>query len=714
MQRIVMRTTAIKGSVLIGILILNVGLLTIFLQTAHIWAAPVVPADGEPAITAIIVTGTLPVYTGDTGTNNRMVYFDNAQSGILNTTFTLAGTPPLTFTAMAAFGQPTGVFTFTSTPTQMPVSYRVSVAQTSQPDIIYTVVNTAGITATAVISYLRDITPPVATLDSLPFGGFVVTTTNPTLILTGTVSDDESGVQHVWLDPGDGGFVPAALADTGSWVPQTTWSYTWHVPLVDSGVYTLHYYAEDNIGKLQTSQAYSITVDNDPVANDDNNYQTSKNESLTVAAPGVLENDDDPRGRGLTAVLVTPAVNGTLTFNLDGSFVYTPNTSFVGNDTFTYKANNGFNNSNTATVVIAVIDDPDAVDDEYSTNRNSSLAIPAPGVLENDVDPLNRVLNAMLVTPPAHGELTLEPNGAFIYTPTLNFAEDDQFTYKATYENQESDVAVVTIHVAATDVYIYLPMITKPPFEAWGTLGFVETGHRFAGITTFVPEIPLTFEDIHFTYLPNEMKIWVGDTEPVNWIPYAATHMFTLTAPIIGGQEVHVRFRYGGQESDPISDVFFYIPNGDFQDVSDTGWSLAGAGLGLPSIANGQLRLGSDTYGCSNVPFPAAATAAITLTVPTIGSFILHVDASVYTYDKLPDPNQGVYDAFEIHVGDQIIERHGYNGAALLNCNTQRTVNVGSSLALSSGSQTISLQNWSRFDGYYNTYTDVGQIWVDK
>ena len=46
--------------------------------------------------------------------------------------------------------------------------------------------------------------------------------------------------------------------------------------------------------------------------------------------------------------------HGTLTLNADGSFTYTPALNFNGTDSFTYKANDGTVDSNTATVTITV------------------------------------------------------------------------------------------------------------------------------------------------------------------------------------------------------------------------------------------------------------------------------------------------------------------------------------------------------------------------
>jgi hypothetical protein len=90
-----------------------------------------------------------------------------------------------------------------------------------------------------------------------------------------------------------------------------------------------------------------------PVANDDA-YTTNENTMLDVPAPGVLSNDSDPDGDPITAIKVTDPSHGTVTLNSDGSFTYVPDTDFSGPDSFTYKANDGSLDSNTATVTITV------------------------------------------------------------------------------------------------------------------------------------------------------------------------------------------------------------------------------------------------------------------------------------------------------------------------------------------------------------------------
>ena len=79
------------------------------------------------------------------------------------------------------------------------------------------------------------------------------------------------------------------------------------------------------------------------------------NHTLTVgAASGVLQNDTDPDGDQLTAEMTNGPDHGTAALDPDGSFTYTPEASFFGEDQFTYRASDGSGSSSTATVTINV------------------------------------------------------------------------------------------------------------------------------------------------------------------------------------------------------------------------------------------------------------------------------------------------------------------------------------------------------------------------
>jgi hypothetical protein len=91
-----------------------------------------------------------------------------------------------------------------------------------------------------------------------------------------------------------------------------------------------------------------------PLATDDF-YGLNQAGSLTVPSPGVLANDTDPDNNPLTVELISgPAHATSFHLNPDGSFSYTPPPYFYGEDTFTYRANDGVEHSQVVTVHITV------------------------------------------------------------------------------------------------------------------------------------------------------------------------------------------------------------------------------------------------------------------------------------------------------------------------------------------------------------------------
>src|SRR5205814_10357851 len=100
--------------------------------------------------------------------------------------------------------------------------------------------------------------------------------------------------------------------------------------------------------------------------------------ALVIAAPGVIANDSDLDNDPLTAILVTGPAHGTLTLNVNGSFRYLAATNYHGVDSFTYKANDGTNDSAAAIVSItinSVNDAPVAVNDADTVNEDTALAV---------------------------------------------------------------------------------------------------------------------------------------------------------------------------------------------------------------------------------------------------------------------------------------------------------------------------------------------------
>lgn len=215
------------------------------------------------------------------------------------------------------------------------------------------------------------------------------------------------------------------------------------------------YHANDStIDSNVATVTINVACVNDAPIADDDNYSTNEDAALIEPPPGVLTGDTDIEGDVLTAALDTTTGNGMLTLNSDGSFVYSPDTDFCGQDSFTYHANDGQANSNIATVTIDVAcvnDPPVAANNSYSTNEDTALNEPAPGVLSGDIDIEGDTLTAVLDTTTGSGSLVLNGDGSFDYTPTADYCGPDSFTYHANDGAADSNVATVTIDVVCVN-----------------------------------------------------------------------------------------------------------------------------------------------------------------------------------------------------------------------------------------------------------------------
>lgn len=117
----------------------------------------------------------------------------------------------------------------------------------------------------------------------------------------------------------------------------------------------------------------------------------------------------------------------------------------------------------TGSALAAAVDTtPVARDDSYSTGENQNLIIGAPGVLANDTDADGDVLNAVYVSGPQHGTVSLSANGAFTYVPTTNYVGPDQFTYKACDPATVPTLAPVPPAVTAPTSTPAAPAVTIP------------------------------------------------------------------------------------------------------------------------------------------------------------------------------------------------------------------------------------------------------------
>lgn len=150
----------------------------------------------------------------------------------------------------------------------------------------------------------------------------------------------------------------------------------------------------------------------------------------------------------ISAVALTQPAHGTVVFNSDGTFGYTPHTGFVGADSFTYRGNpsagSPMGTTNVATVTLSVAPvgvAPTAVADAYTSKVATLLKVSKPGVLGNDTDPTGYPIKAQPdPATPLPAWVTLNADGSFTATP----AAPGVYTFNYVAVNSQGTASVAT------------------------------------------------------------------------------------------------------------------------------------------------------------------------------------------------------------------------------------------------------------------------------
>jgi hypothetical protein len=213
-----------------------------------------------------------------------------------------------------------------------------------------------------------------------------------------------------------------------------------------------------------------MTVVNTPPVANNGSDTTSEDTSKSVTLTGSDANGCGS-GQTFTFAIVTPPANGDVTplsgpascsgsGTLSASVTYTPDADFNGTDTFTFKFNDGFADSNTATftmIVSPVNDPPVAVPGTDTTNEDTAKEVTLRGA---DVDGCGsgQTFTFAIVMQPANGSVspttgTATCSGAGVLSATVTYEPDpdfngpDSFTFKFNDGSADSNTATFTITV---------------------------------------------------------------------------------------------------------------------------------------------------------------------------------------------------------------------------------------------------------------------------
>lgn len=185
----------------------------------------------------------------------------------------------------------------------------------------------------------------------------------------------------------------------------------------------------------------TVTQVNQPPVAYDQSVSTNQGSPLAITLTA-----SDPESQPLTDTIESSPAHGALT-GTPPNVTYTPAVGYAGQDAFTFKANDGFLDSNIATITISITatnQPPVAYDQSISTPINTPIAI-----ILTATDPENQPLTYHIISPPAHGKLSgLMPN--ITYTPSADTSGVDSFTFRANDGSLDSNTATLSIKITSS------------------------------------------------------------------------------------------------------------------------------------------------------------------------------------------------------------------------------------------------------------------------
>ncbi|MCM3187081.1 tandem-95 repeat protein, partial [Priestia megaterium] len=206
------------------------------------------------------------------------------------------------------------------------------------------------------------------------------------------------------------------------------------VVLGANGVFTytpnLNYNGMDTFGVLVSdgkggtslsTVTLTIVPVNDPPVGGDRAVTTTINLPVTSSIPA-----SDPDNVTLTYTLQQNPDNGTAVINQDGTFIYTPNNNFIGNDQFTILITDPEGATALSTIFVTVLET-----NGTTTSQDLQISTDEDTPVTNQVIATNVNGNPLVYTienPPINGVVTIDSNtGIFTYTPNANFNGSDAF-----------------------------------------------------------------------------------------------------------------------------------------------------------------------------------------------------------------------------------------------------------------------------------------------
>ncbi len=243
----------------------------------------------------------------------------------------------------------------------------------------------------------------------------------------------------------------------GSLVVNADGTYVYTPDADYNGADAFTYTVSDGNTIVTYTISVTVTAVNDAPVGADDSVITAEDTPLTGTVPVATDVDGD----ALNYAVGTEPGHGSLVFNADGSYVYTPNANYFGADSFTYTVSDGVDTVS-YTVVIAVTsvnDVPVAGNDSVTVVEDTPTTL---DLVSNDSDVEGDSLsiasiNGVDLTPGveqtitvANGSVTVSASGQVTFTPDANYNGALTFDYQIS--DGQGGLTTGTVNINVTPV----------------------------------------------------------------------------------------------------------------------------------------------------------------------------------------------------------------------------------------------------------------------
>jgi hypothetical protein len=339
------------------------------------------------------------------------------------------------------------------------------------------------------------------------------------------------------------------------------------------------------------------------------------------------------------------------------------------------------------------------------------------------------------------------PTGSLTLSGTLALGifsapiTDTTYTFRVTAYDHVGNNSAVQTETFVGPFRIYLPLVLRnfPPMPTGSIAIEEETTNAYRPSVTLVLSATVNGDTVTQMRIRNEDTNWSES----DWETFTITRAWPLADGISGLRTVYAQFRGSiGGISDPVSTQIYLSRNGDFEDgAGQTAWQETEnplpvsivqsvperpSGSTPPADGSYAILLGNTSYPCADdgVPIGHAAIEQAFNLPPNVDR--LTFKYIIWSQDASTDV---IYDRFEVYVNGNLEFHDGNQISTGLGCNNWRRVpgpenpRGGQTTGWATGeidlgayagqAVTISFRNYSRYDGWYNTYTYIDSVNIE-